>query len=532
MDTLKPYWEKCKYNLQKSPSKVQTEEHDGFSIKQLLKFMGPGFLISIAYIDPGNFDTDIQGGAQFKYELIWVLLLSTLLGMFVQYLCAKLGIVTLLDLAQHCKASYKKPIVIILWLMAEVAVICSDIPEVIGTAFALNLLIGIPLWLGVLITSADTLLLLMLQYFSIRILEIFIGLLLFAVSFCFVIELGYSGIDWGEMFLGFIPFVNSPFYDQNSRDEGQTSSNYILAAVGIMGAVVMPHNLFLHSALVQTREVKRTDKAIKKANLYNALESVIALGISFFINFAIIAVAAKVFYGIPESSLPDGQPPGLNNAPELLENLLGEASKYVFGVALLCSGQSSTITGTYAGQFVMEGFLDIKISMWLRNLITRSVAIVPSLLVAIIAGASGADRLIILSQVVLSIQLPFALIPLVKLTNSRPISGDFVNNRVIQITGWIISIIVIIANLLLVVFTAIPYFDDLHHWYVVAGLIILIGASIVYFIFLGYLFYIPINTYREPVEGKEDIDDDTQRSLINDEENFGLENYDDSFTLN
>jgi len=459
-----------------------------FSFKKLWAFMGPGFLVAVAFIDPGNFDTDISAGAKFGYSLIWVLLGATLMGLAIQSLAAKLGLVTEKHLSEHCRDCYSKPMVIVLWMMAEVAVIASDIPEVIGTAFALNLLFNIPLWVGVIITAVDTLLFLMIQYFGVRKLEALIVALLGVISMCFVIEVFLVEPPLDQVLLGFVPTIS-------------TSAAYY--AIGLVGAVVMPHNIYLHSALVMSRKVPRKRHTIKEAFKYNVIESAIALALSFGINLAILVVAGTEFRGQDDV--------GLSNASELLDELLpdGKLASIVFAIALLASGQSSTMTGTFAGQFVMEGFLEIKMALWLRNLITRSVAMLPSLIVALIAGDSGSDALIVLSQVILSIQLPFAMIPLIKLTNSQDIMGSFKNHISMVITGWVLSATVIIANfyLLFVNFESVFFGEEakVSKWWMAPCVVF----AVIYFMFLGYLVYVPLKPsplQREPSSGIEMVD--------------------------
>lgn len=494
----------------KEHQKIAIPDEEGFSFKKLLAFAGPGLLVSIAYVDPGNFTTDITAGAQFNYRLIWVLIAATFVGLILQILTSRLGLVTGKHLAQVCKDEYgdRTPLTIILWLITESAIIASDIPEVVGTAFALNMLFGIPLWAGVLITGVDTMLFLGLQNFGVRYLEIFIGALVAIISCCFVVELGLSPVDWvhddcptdwcqefanqnetcptnycGTYFGGFVPRLT-------------TENLYI--AVSLLGAVVMPHNLYLHSALVLSRGVNRRDKkAIKEANIYNWIECAGALAISAFINVSIVAVSAAIFYPDQHNDYStDNQEPDLDDTSKLLGNTLGSGAKVIFGIALLASGQSSTLTGTYAGQFVMEGFLELKMSMWKRNLITRSIAILPSLIVALLAGQSGSSALIILSSAILSFQLPFALIPLIKFTSSEIKMGEFANSRAASVLLGGIAATVVSANVYLIYATlfasdgAITSLDDLALKIILSILVGVIG--IFYFGFLAYLTKRPV----------------------------------------
>lgn len=448
------------------------DENAGFSFRKLWAFMGPGFLVSIAYIDPGNFAVDIQAGSQFKYMLAWVLFFATALGLLLQSLCAKLGIVTGRNLAQACREEYPKPVVYTLWIIAEVTVIASDIPEVIGTAIAFELLFGWPLYVGVLVTSVSVLIFLGLSYFGVRKIEFFIAMLMAIMWVCFFVEFALSHVNFGEMLEGlFVPRVNE---------------KSLFSAVAITGAVVMPHNLFLHSALVQTRRVSRTRHALKGAVMYNIVESAIALFFSLTINVSILAVAAANFY-------PTDDDISLQQAPELLRQVLNaRASKALFAVALLASGQSSTMTGTYAGQFVMEGFIQLHISPWLRALLTRSIAILPSLTVALIAGGESTN-LIVLSQVVLSVVLPFALFPLLKFTSSKQAMGEFVLGYWLGRFTGLIGLILTVANVALVVTTLIPWFK------VLSGVKLgfaCIAAALFGFTYLSFLFYL----LRKPVQ--------------------------------
>ena len=352
-----------------------------------------------------------------------------------------------------------------------------------GTAFALNMLFKIPLGWGVVITALDTLAFLLLQYASIRLLEAVIGGFLMIVSGCFIVEMFFVDLDVWGMLEGFIPFFEV--------DSGEGSvGGYAVAAVGLLGAVVMPHNLFLHSALVKTRKVERSLHGIYEAMIYNVIECALALLVSFVINFCIISISSSVFYYSDDT--------GLDQAADLLAQTLGNASWVIFGIALLASGQSSTITGTYAGQFVMEGFLAWNIAMWKRNLITRSVAIIPSLAVVLLVGQSGADALIVWSQVLLSIQLPFALIPLLKMTYNTNIMGDtFRNSVLLQAVGWAIGVLIIIANITLIGFSFQEYLDlSTVSGQILLGIEIVVGLC--YAVFLIYLGFVPVGTKSTP----------------------------------
>ncbi|CAI5500126.1 unnamed protein product [Closterium sp. Naga37s-1] len=397
-----------------SSRKVIVPEGKGW--RQCWSYVGPGFLVAIAYIDPGNFESDLKAGAAYKFTLLWALLLASIAGLFIQSLSANLGIVTGKHLAQHCRLEYPSGLNVVLWLIAEVNVIASDIPQVVGTAIALNLLFRIPLWAGVLITGCSALLLLALERFGARPLEAIMAMLVLLIAGCFIAEMAKAlqPSDVGELFKGMVV--------PQLQDVGA-----LAVAISILGATVMPHNLYLHSAIVLSRKHAGTTRAIRTASHYSFLELFLALLISVMINVAIISVAGAVCHS---ASLPPGAAEAcanisISNAYVLLTDVLGGWAGTLFGVALLAAGQSSTVTGTYAGQYVMQGFIELRISTWLRNLITRLIAIVPALLVALLFGAQGASLLIILCSIVSSFGLPFALIPLLKFTSTTLKMGMF-----------------------------------------------------------------------------------------------------------
>ncbi|KAF5741788.1 Metal transporter Nramp1 family protein [Tripterygium wilfordii] len=409
---------------------------DKTSWKNLFAYMGPGFLVSIAYIDPGNFETDLQSGAQYKYELLWIILVASCAALIIQSIAAKLGVVTGKHLAEHCRDEYPKVPNFILWILAEIAVVACDIPEVIGTAFALNMLFNIPVWIGVLLTGLSTLMLLALQQYGVRKLEFLIAFLVLTIAVCFFAELGYAKPDAAEVLKGlFVPQL-----------KGHGAAGL---AISLLGAMVMPHNLFLHSALVLSRKIPRSMRGIKEACRFYTIESAFALLIAFLINVSVISVSGAVCNSSMLSA--DDQASckdlNLNKASFLLENVLGSWSSKLFAVALLASGQSSTITGTYAGQYVMQGFLDLRLRPWIRNLLTRSLAIVPSLIVAIIGGSAGAGQLIIIASMILSFELPFVLIPLLKFTSSEAKMGAYANSIVISTVTWIIGSLIMAINI-------------------------------------------------------------------------------------
>ncbi|CAN1176089.1 Metal transporter Nramp5 [Linum perenne] len=403
--------------------------------KKFMKCVGPGFLVSLAYLDPGNLETDLQAGANHGYELLWIILIGLIFALIIQSLAANLGVSTGKHLSELCKAEYPPFVKICLWLLAELAVIAADIPEVIGTAFALNILFHIPVWAGVLLTGSSTLLLLGLQKYGVRKLELLISVLVFVMAACFFGEMSYVKPPAKDVLKGmFIPKL-----------VGQSATG---DAIALLGALIMPHNLFLHSALVLSRKVPNSVRGINDACRYFLIESGFALFVAFLINVSVISVSGKV------CSADDISPENaercsdltLNSASFLLKNVLGRSSKILYGIALLASGQSSAITGTYAGQFIMQGFLDLKMRPWLRNLITRSIAITPSLVVAIIGGSAGAGRLIIIASMILSFELPFSLIPLLKFSSSRTKMGPYKNSIYIIVVSWILGLGIIGIN--------------------------------------------------------------------------------------
>ncbi|KAG4147705.1 hypothetical protein ERO13_D05G239300v2 [Gossypium hirsutum] len=403
--------------------------------KKFLSFVGPGFLVSLAYLDPGNLETDLQAGANHRYELLWVVLIGLVFALIIQSLAANLGVSTGKHLSELCKAEYPKLIKYCLWLLAEIAVIAADIPEVIGTAFALNILFNIPVWVGVLCTGLSTLLLLGLQRYGVRKLEMLIAVLVFVMAGCFFGEMNYvkppaSGVIKGM----FVPKL-----------AGQDAT---ADAIALLGALVMPHNLFLHSALVLSRKVPNSVRGVNDACRYFLIESGFALLVALLINIAVVSVSGAVCSADNLSSDDHHRcnDLNLNSASFLLQNVLGKSSSTLYAIALLASGQSSTITGTYAGQFIMQGFLNLKMKKWVRNLMTRCIAITPSLIVSIIGGSQGAGRLIIIASMILSFELPFALIPLLKFSSSSTKMGPYKNSIIIIVISWILGIGIIGIN--------------------------------------------------------------------------------------
>jgi len=407
--------------------------HAGRSwFRRFLSFAGPGYLVSVGYMDPGNWATDLAGGAQFGYALLWVILLSNLMAMLLQSLCAKLGIVAGRDLAQACRDHYSKPVTIVLWLLCEVAIIACDLAEVIGSAVALNLLFGVPLVWGVLITGFDVMLLLAAMHFGFRKIEAIVLTLVSTVALCFGLQIFLSDPAWGDLLAGMVvPSIPNQ------------EAFYI--ALGILGATVMPHNLYLHTALVQTRDVEKSPAGKRQALRYNVIDTIVALGAAFFVNGAILVVSAAVFHKAGLFHVEE-----LQEAHRLLAPLLGAPiASTAFAVALLASGQSSTITGTLAGQIVMEGFLDIRVRPWLRRLVTRLLAIVPAVVLIGVSGGKNTVDLLILSQVVLSMQLSFAIFPLLAFTSDRRLMGEFVNSTLTRVTGYAVCGVIAALNIAL-----------------------------------------------------------------------------------
>ena len=401
--------------------------------RKALAFMGPAYLVSVGYMDPGNWATDIAGGSKFGYALIWVLLMSNLMALLLQSLSARLGLVRQLDLAQASRSTYSRPVNFFLWILAEIAIAACDLAEVLGMAIGLQLLFDLPLIWGVSLTVLDTLLLLLLQNYGMRKIEAFIIALVVIIGGAFVIEMILAKPDTGLLVKGFIPTIPS--------DEA------LYIAIGIIGATVMPHNLYLHSSLVQTRRINTSEKGVWTAIKYNFFDSAIALNAAFFVNAAILVLAASTFFKAGMHDIED-----IQDAHRMLAPLLGtNLAPMLFGIALVAAGQSSTITGTLAGQIVMEGYLNLRIAPWLRRLITRLIAIIPAIIVILIYGESETGAMLIFSQVVLSLQLGFAIIPLIHFTSDRKKMGVFTNKPWVKIAAWLISAIIVSLNVKLVI---------------------------------------------------------------------------------
>ena len=412
--------------------------------RKVLAFLGPAYLVSVGYMDPGNWATDIAGGSRFGYTLIWVLLMSNIMALLLQSLSARLGIVRQLDLAQASRKTYSRPVNFSLWVLAEIAIAACDLAEVLGMAIGLQLLFGLPLIWGVSLTVLDTFLLLFLQSYGMRKMELFIIGLVAIIGGAFVIEMILAKPDMGELAMGFIPSI--------------PNDTALYIAIGIIGATVMPHNLYLHSSLVQTRRIDTSERGVWSAIKYNFIDSAIALNAAFFVNAAILILAASTFFQAGLYEVED-----IQEAYKFLTPLLGTHwASILFGVALVAAGQSSTITGTLAGQIVMEGYLNLRIAPWLRRLITRIIAIIPAYVVILVYGESETGALLVFSQVVLSLQLGFAVIPLIHFTSDKKTMGVFANKMWVKIMAWLIAIVIVSLNVKLV-------FQEISDWLANAG---------------------------------------------------------------
>ncbi|HMU10125.1 MAG TPA: Nramp family divalent metal transporter [Ferruginibacter sp.] len=461
-------------NLKKNTDASLSEVHGSVDTtikktgwKRIFSFLGPAYLVSVGYMDPGNWATDLAGGSKFGYTLIWVLLMSNLMALLLQGLSARLGIVRGRDLAQVNRETYPRVVNFFLYILAEIAIAACDLAEVLGMAIGIQLLTGLPLVWGVSITVLDTFLLLYLQRLGIRKMEAFIITLVGVIGLSFLIEIFLAKPAVSELITGFIP--------------GKLSDEALYIAIGIIGATVMPHNLYLHSALVQTRKIDRTDAGIRQAIKFNRIDTTIALNLAFFVNAAILIVAASVFFKTGNSDVAE-----IKEAHRLLPQFLGNVAPVLFAVALIASGQSSTVTGTLAGQIIMEGYLSLRINPMLRRLITRLVAIIPALIVIIIYGEDNVDALLILSQVILSLQLGFAIIPLIHFVSDKKTMGNFAIRPITKIAAWVIASVLVFLNLKMLVNEMGTVYSDGAWW---QKILLTIGGLIC----LGLLIYIIIS---------------------------------------
>jgi len=441
--------------------------------KRILAYIGPAYLVSVGYMDPGNWATDLQGGAKFGYQLIWVLLMSNLMALLLQSLSARLGIVRRRDLAQANRETYPPLVNFCLYILAELAIAACDLAEVLGMAIGIHLLTGLPILWGTVITVLDTFLFLFLQRWGIRKMEAFIIALVAIIGMSFLVQILIAQPVMGEVVSGLVP--------------GFLNDGALYIAVGIIGATVMPHNLYLHSALVQTRKISPDKKGIKTAIKYNLIDSSIALNAAFLVNTAILVLAATVFYKTGNTDVAK-----IQDAHHLLEPLLGSAlAPILFAIALIAAGQSSTITGTMAGQIVMEGYLHLRINPWLRRLLTRLIAIVPAVLVILIYGDEKVDDLLIFSQVILSLQLGFAVIPLIHFVSDKNTMGDFAIGTKTKILSWLVAVILIFLNVNLVADETLALFHTNISWFTKAAIILVILLFI--WLFVTMTFYPLLN---------------------------------------
>ncbi len=457
-------------SLEEVHASIDTRQKKGF-FKKLLAFMGPAYLISVGYMDPGNWATDLAGGSAFGYTLIWVLLMSNIMAVLLQSLSTRLGIVYGRDLAQACRESYPPIVNYALYFLAEIAIIATDLAEVIGMAIGLNLLFGIPLVWGILLTFLDTFVLLFLINKGMRKMEAFILALVFIIGLAFLIEMFLAKPQIGDILKGFIPKM--------------PNKEALYIALGIIGATVMPHNLYLHSSLVQTRKFGTSIKNIKEAIKFNLIDSVVALNLAFLVNAAILILAAATFYKAGLFQVAE-----IQDAYKLLEPLLGSHwAPILFAIALIAAGQSSTITGTLAGQIIMEGFINLRIQPWMRRMITRLLAILPAIAVIVLLGASYTGKLLIFSQVILSLQLGFAVIPLIHFVSDKKLMGSFAISLKTQIASWLIALVIIALNSLLVIDQIRTWIqeDQINFW----ALSLLIISLILVILLLLYITFIP-----------------------------------------
>jgi manganese transport protein len=417
-------------SLSEVHSSIPVPEGAGFW-KKMMAFAGPGLMVSVGYIDPGNWATDIEGGSRFGYALLSVILISNLFAMLLQHLSLKLGIASGRDLAQACRDYYSRPVSFVLWVLSEIAIAATDLAEVIGSAIALNLLFGLPLPVGVVLTAFDVLIVLYFQQKGFRIIESIVAGLMTIILLSFLYEMIVSQPSVSGMLGGLLP-----------KKEIVTNPGMLYIAIGILGATVMPHNLYLHSSIVQTRAFKRDEEGKKTAIKFATIDSTVSLALAFFINGSILVLAATAFHANGRFEVAD-----ITDAYHLLDPILGVSLAGIFfALALLASGQSSTLTGTLAGQIVMEGFLNIRLKPWLRRLITRGIAIVPALIVSYFYGEKGTADLLVFSQVILSLQLSFAVVPLVLFTSNKSIMGTFANSKMITAVSWVITLTIICLN--------------------------------------------------------------------------------------
>lgn len=458
-------------SLEEVHSSVDTTKKTGFW-KKLFAFMGPAYLISVGYMDPGNWATDIAGGSKFGYSLLWVLILSNLMALLLQSLSVRLGLVRGLDLAQASREAYPPIINYFNWILSEIAIAACDLAEVIGTAIGLQLLFHIPLLVGVSISVFDTILILFLQRYGMRKMEAFILVLISTIGIAFICELFFAKPNGQELVKGFVPSI--------------ANSEALYIAIGIIGATVMPHNLYLHSALVQTRKFEKSPDGIRGALKFNFIDTAVALNLALFVNAAILILAAAAFYNSGLKNVSE-----LQDAHRLLEDTLGtKLAPILFAVALIAAGQSSTLTGTLSGQIVMEGYLHLRIQPWLRRLITRIIAIVPAFLVTYFYGEERTGDLLVLSQVILSLQLGFAVVPLIHFTSDKKKMGEFVISVWLKIAAWVCAAIIIFLNAKLAVDSIMDWMNqrsnDLIFYLLIIPIVVSLAGLLIYIILFPF----------------------------------------------
>ncbi len=466
-------------SLDEVHSSVDTTKYSGFW-KKLFAFLGPAYLVSVGYMDPGNWATDLAGGSKYGYSLLWVLLMSNLMALLLQSLSSRLGLVRGMDLAQASKEAYHPVINFFNWILCEVAIAAMDLAEVIGMAIGLQLLFDLPLLWGVSITVVDTVLILFLQRYGMRKMEAFILALVATIGIAFIFEMIFAKPDAGELVKGFIPSI--------------PDSTALYIAIGIIGATVMPHNLYLHSALVQTRKYERTKEGIKSAIKFNFIDTTIALNMAFFVNAAILVLAASAFYKTGMYEVGE-----IQDAHKLLEGVLGtKFAPILFAVALIAAGQSSTLTGTLSGQIVMEGYLNLRLQPWLRRLITRLLAIIPAFIALSIYGEESTGELLILSQVILSLQLGFAVIPLIHFTSDKVKMGDFAIKPWVKVCAWLTAGIIVVLNVKLVIDTIMEWVDTLANPMPIYLIVIPVTAAAG--VLLLYITFAPLFKQKEKLD--------------------------------
>ncbi|MCD6064589.1 MAG: iron/manganese transporter [Flavipsychrobacter sp.] len=463
--------------------------------RRIAAFFGPAYLVSVGYMDPGNWATDLAGGSQFGYKLLWVLLMSNIMALLLQSLSARLGIVQGKDLAQCNRQVYPRGVNFILYVLAEIAIAACDLAEVLGMAIGLNLLLGIPLIWGVLITFADTILLLYLQKLGMRKMEAFIITLVAIIGVCFLMEMFYAQPDMGEVVKGFVPSI--------------PNNTALYIAIGIIGATVMPHNLYLHSALVQTRKIARDDTSIKRAIKFNTIDSAVALNMALFVNASILILAAAVFYTAGKQNVAS-----LKDAHLLLAPMLGNTwASHLFAIALIAAGQSSTVTGTLAGQIVMEGYLRLRLNPWARRLLTRMLAIIPAVLVILIMGEEMVDSMLVFSQVILSMQLAFAVIPLIHFVSDRKRMGKFTIGPVTKTCAWVIATVIVALNLKLVYESALTWVSMTDN-ILVKGLVVAGGLGLVALLLITLLYPFRLQKREASIDVHKQISMETLRTTV------------------